>query len=515
MFCNRLFLCIMSRKQLWILTAVMTATLTGLIGIQAYWVRNALKLKEEQFGQMVNRALQEITLQLEARETTQQITHELLLLRQALPGVTKTATDSVTTIILRDTLNRNNDNMPQLAARPPDSLAQQPHNNDSDLVLQLREGQLHWEISEKVSNKVELLESLMSSLLTSQQHIEEKVEASLLDTLIASTLLEKGIDLTYEYAVMNNDSDIVFQSAYYLPDAKATHYRCQLFPNDIFMQPHYLSIYFPKKQNTWASMTYIAIGSLILILIVIAIFTMTIHTILHQKKLSAIKNDFINNMTHEFKTPISTLSLASQMLSDRSVPFEKKNLSYISQLITNETHRLSTSVEKALQMNHFKQNGHQLKTEPVEMNRLVAETIAKMESQIPELENHIAQQLQAENAMIKGDKTHLENMLWNLIDNAAKYSDEAPEITVSTKNNDNMLIITVQDKGIGISRHEQKHIFDKFYRVPTGNIHNVRGFGLGLSYTKEVVDVHHGHIKVRSEPTKGTTFLIYFPILLQ
>jgi two-component system phosphate regulon sensor histidine kinase PhoR len=224
-----------------------------------------------------------------------------------------------------------------------------------------------------------------------------------------------------------------------------------------------------------------------------------------------IKNDFINNMTHELKTPISTISLASQMLQDGTVSNTQKTIEHLSTVINQESKRLSFQVEKVLQMAVFNEGRLKLKFKEFDVNNMIRSVISNFELRVKSKNGTLETEINAEHPLIKGDEVHITNVIFNLLDNAMKYSKEIPEIKVSTENKKGFIVISVQDKGIGISKEHHTQIFDRFYRVPTGNIHNVKGFGLGLSYVKKIVDSHNGTIKVESVIHKGTKFSILFP----
>jgi two-component system phosphate regulon sensor histidine kinase PhoR len=288
-----------------------------------------------------------------------------------------------------------------------------------------------------------------------------------------------------------------------------------LFPNDLeeTKKPNYLYLFFPKRDGYLLKQTGIlVIPTVVLTAMLIGIFVFTILIILRQKKLSIIKNDFINNMTHELKTPISTISLASQMLRDNTVTNTPKTIEHISGIIYQESKRLTTQVEKVLQMAVFNEGKLKLKIKEVNLNTLIKSVVLNFELRVKAKDGELITDLNVDPAIIKGDDVHITNVLFNLLDNAVKYSKEAPKIIISTHLEDEFLVIGVKDHGIGIPNEYVGQIFERFYRVPTGNIHDVKGFGLGLSYVKKIIDAHRGRIKVESELNKGTKFMIYFPI---
>jgi two-component system phosphate regulon sensor histidine kinase PhoR len=303
------------------------------------------------------------------------------------------------------------------------------------------------------------------------------------------------------------------QSENYKDNRKKEH-QVLLYTNDIGSpKPNYLKVYFPHEQKKFLKETGImVVPTAILVLLIIGIFTYTIIIILRQKKLSMVKNDFINNMTHELKTPISTISLASQMLRDNTVAPAQSTLERITGVIYDETKRLSHQVEKVLQMAVFNEGRLKLKFKNIELHDIVNTVVQNFEIRVQSVNGNISVKKEATNDNIYGDQVHITNVLFNLLDNAVKYSKESPEIKVTTYNKKGLIALTVQDNGIGIAREHQKQIFERFYRVPTGNVHDVKGFGLGLHYVSKIVEAHKGFIKVESTPNKGTKFKIYFPI---
>jgi two-component system phosphate regulon sensor histidine kinase PhoR len=336
--------------------------------------------------------------------------------------------------------------------------------------------------------------------------------AQALDTL----LKRKNITLDYKYAVQ---TQIDGKNAYIMgrkdfkPDKKTKLYKSLLFAYTDQVKPDFLCIYFPEQGSSFfKSTSFLVIPSLALTLIIIVIFIVTLQIILRQKKISQIKNDFINNMTHELKTPISTISLASQMLRDSSVSLSSSTIDHISGVIFDESKRLSNQVEKVLQMAVFNEGKLKLKFTQIDLNKLAEVVAANFEIRVSNENGELKTDLQAENPYIKGDEVHITNVIFNLLDNAVKYSKSNPQIELSTENKNGYVIVQVKDNGIGIPKEHQTQIFERFFRVPTGNIHNVKGFGLGLSYVKRIVDVHNGKIKVDSAPGKGTRFRLYFPL---
>jgi two-component system, OmpR family, phosphate regulon sensor histidine kinase PhoR len=249
-------------------------------------------------------------------------------------------------------------------------------------------------------------------------------------------------------------------------------------------------------------------------LIIIAAFYLTLRTLLRQKKLSEIKNDFINNMTHEFKTPIATISLAVDALKNEKVMFDKEKMGYFSNIIKEENKRMNRQVETILKASLLDRQEVELVLKPLHVHAVINTVLENFTLQLEERQGKADLSLQAENDLIEADEVHFSNLVNNLIDNAVKYGKDntPPMIKISTTSNRKSFILRIEDNGIGMNRDTVKRIFEKFYRAHTGNVHNVKGFGLGLSYVKTMVDAHHGEIKVDSMIGRGSTFTIELPL---
>jgi len=343
-----------------------------------------------------------------------------------------------------------------------------------------------------------------------------RIPPNFLALALDTALKSNGILLDYKFTVLttiDGKNRHIMGSEDYNPKKGMIEYKKLLLAGDEPVKPDYLCVYFPDQNSKFFSSTsFLVFPSLLLTLIIIVIFIVTLQIILRQKKISQIKNDFINNMTHELKTPISTISLASQMLRDSSVSLSKSTVDHISGVIFDESKRLSNQVEKVLQMAVFNEGKLKLKFTQIDLNKLAESVASNFEIRVSNENGELITDLQAENPIIRGDEVHITNVFFNLLDNAVKYSKTKPIIELSTENKNGWVIVQVKDNGIGIPKENQTQIFERFYRVPTGNIHNVKGFGLGLSYVKRIIDVHNGKIKVDSTLGKGTRFRLYFPL---
>lgn len=277
---------------------------------------------------------------------------------------------------------------------------------------------------------------------------------------------------------------------------------------------HYFSMYFPHQQSIiYKQLLLWMVISALFLIIVIYSFWLTIRTVLRQKKLSEMKTDFINNMTHEFKTPIATISLAAQMLTKSGILLSKEKALKYAGVIQSENNRLQNQVEQVLQSAMLEKGETTLKIKDVNMHELLEDIADAFEIRIKERQGHLSLNLESDAALIQADRMHLRNIFSNLVENAIKYSEKAPEISIHTKTQNNGITVSIADKGIGISAENQSLIFKNLYRVHTGDLHDVKGFGIGLYYVKRLVELHHGTIQVQSEPGKGSVFSVFLPFL--
>lgn len=341
-------------------------------------------------------------------------------------------------------------------------------------------------------------------------NLEYRLKLLDLDSLIENELKIKGINKKYEFAVADRYNNTVMESDNFDIKGGDQYYQAQLFPSNIFSESNFLTIYFPGNQEIgFHSPGGASLSSFALILLIVSLFGYTIHRLQRQKQLSLMKTDFINNMTHELKTPISTISLASEMLNNEGLSQDR--VTKYAGIIHKENRRLGDQVERVLQIAKLDKGQHKLNPEVISLNQIIKETVEHFLIKIEQKKGSLTVEGGAMNHMVNVDRFHISQIISNLVDNAIKYSKQAPEIILKTKNEANGVLFSVKDNGIGMKREELKRIFDKFYRVPTGNIHDVKGFGLGLNYVKSMVDAHGGYITAESEPGKGSTFFIYLP----
>jgi two-component system phosphate regulon sensor histidine kinase PhoR len=365
----------------------------------------------------------------------------------------------------------------------------------------------------KKQKKVDLMKDVFKDIIIGKRSIYERLNHVMLDTLLKKQFAEEGISLPFEYGVRDN-GNFVFAS--FNKDenfSKSKTYKVKLFPNDTFQQDQILQVYFPEKKNYILKNLWSIFGSsFLLIAFVGGIFYYSVNSLLNQKKLSNIKNDFINNMTHELKTPVSTIALALEVIKDKDINKSPEKTERYLNIITEENRRLGTQIEKVLQIAKLEKGDLNLHFEPIDINEVLDQVVKNQGVQMEQNGVKLNLDLQAAETKVSADRVHLTNIIFNLMDNAIKYSKEQPEISIATSNTATALSITISDNGIGIPKDQLSKIFEKFYRVPKGDLHDVKGFGLGLSYVKNMVEMHKGSITVNSKIEEGTEFSINLPL---
>lgn len=364
-----------------------------------------------------------------------------------------------------------------------------------------------------------LLDEVVYNMLyqASEKPLNARIDFETLEQAINVELGNNGIDMPYHFRVLSNNMQEVYRSPDYENDNKGRRYAETLFKNDPPTRKAVLEINFPSRELNkyiYGSVKFM-LPSMLFTLVLLITFVITLYMAVRHKKITEMKNDFINNMTHEFKTPISTISLAAQMLQDQAVAKSPEMFSKLSGVISSETKRLRFQVDKVLQMSMFDdKNTASLKMKELDANELLAGIINTFAVKVEQNGGAITSELDAEDPFIYVDEMHFTNVVFNLMDNAMKY--KRPDVPISleirTWNAGDNFMLSIKDNGIGISKDNLKKIFDKFYRVHTGNVHDVKGFGLGLAYVKQIVKAHRGSIRAESELGVGTTFIIVLPL---
>jgi two-component system phosphate regulon sensor histidine kinase PhoR len=532
----------------------MSFLLVGLMVIQVYWIRNAIAVKEASFVRAVEASVADVVVKLEKDEAARRLKNY----KQSAYLYSKI--DSLNFLINNriDKLSKDNPDIPVKKVQsirqqlhydpyeeqrwrtvqqldttvslpddenlvPPDTTKPQEvrpavkpeHDLSKDkilIILNKRRDRLIDELMKKSFLVNEAYENFSDNFRLLP--IEKRINTRMLDSLLAAELEANGIITEFEYGIFSPERNllVIQKTGLYASELLNKGFAITLFPNESNISPNYLIVFFPReKQFVISQLWWMLFVSALLIIAVIALFAYTIGTLIKQKKLSDMKNDFVNNMTHEFKTPIATISLACEALNDKDVAStEGLSKMYIG-MINEENRRLGIMAEKILQTAILEKGQLRMKLEPVDIHLVITDAIAKIKLQVEAKDGELLTSLQAQNPVVSADRLHITNVVFNLLDNANKYSPQMPVIKVTTQNSDQGVIIKVHDNGIGISKANQKKVFEKLYRVPTGNVHDVKGFGLGLSYVKTIITKHGGTISLESEPKKGSVFTVFIP----
>jgi two-component system, OmpR family, phosphate regulon sensor histidine kinase PhoR len=551
----------MNKKAVYLVIVLMSAAVFILFGIQFYWMQNAITLREASFSSGVEKAISNVIYKLEKMEVANRIRAKMH--RNAKGKRILYKIDSINNIFAKEIGANKSGSSSIDSSKISKNIFNVTSEKMNVVVLQEHTGEiiktydttivtiqkrlpsqypkysvlseipsLSYGIDSMLSNdyhnvennikqyldKTSLVNDVFDDLFKFKYYdvIENRLNFILLDSLIRLELRKEGIFTDYEFGVYNplRNIMVIEKTGHYHKNLLEEGFAFNLFPRDLFMTPEYLMIYFPnKKTYLFFQMWKIIVVSVVLILVISLSFIYTIMTIFRQKKVSEMKNDFINNMTHEFKTPISTISLACEMLRDKEVEKSEEIHDNYVNVITEENKRLGSMAEKILQTAIMDKGQLKLHKELINLHQIIEEVVVSIHIQVDVKNGRIISEFNACNYYIKADKTHITNLIYNVIDNAIKYTPDKPHIIVKTQSNQKGILITISDNGIGINKANQKKIFEKLYRVSTGNVHNVKGFGLGLHYVKTVVDKHEGNIVVESELKKGTKIIIFLPFI--
>jgi len=507
----------MKKATIWILIISMALTFVGLILLQARYLRINAEMIENQFNENVQRSLFQTVSLVEENEA-------LEYLEQTLEGDNYSVAQNK--LLNMDAQNiKLKSNIDSMAGNL--KLTSEQLNRPS-IRLKTRHGKstieetsryLQDKFKQNFSRSKTILDQAVFRWMKEidEKEISERVNFEDLDGILDKVLVNNGVNLPFSYSIVDKQGKVIYNCHKDIKQSEANIqnniYTQKLFPFEESNKAAYLQVTFPTKQNYILSSMNLLLPSLALVTIILCIFIVAIIIIFKQKQLNNMKNDFVNNMTHELKTPISSISLASQMLQDPGVGKTPEILKHISKVIHDETKRLSLQVEKVLQMAIFEKDKSMLKLNELAINSLISDIVNNFSLKVTSKGGKITYKLNATNDLALVDEVHFTNVIFNLMDNALKYSDKPLLLTIETWNEKDNLLISIEDNGIGINKEDVKRIFEKFYRVSTGNLHNVKGFGLGLAYVKKIVTEHRGSIKVESELNIGTKFIITIPTL--
>ena len=512
----------MKKTTIWILGIVMGLSFLSLLYLQVSYIEEMVKMRKEQFEENVGRSLAQAVHNLELVETKRYLEKDVAATERAArlsqqmereeaadnnvvehhqymvtsPDGTTFSTFEMKTVIKRPS------SIPKVVISTGKNIPQTSRALQE--ILKVR----------YIYQRALLDEVVYNILYTaSDKPLKERVNFKQLDHFLKAELLNNGIDIPYHFSVTDRDGKEVYRCSDYVHDNEKIYSRL-LFEKDPPAKMGFVNIFFPTMDNYIFSSVRFMIPSIIFTCVLLVTFVFTIYIIFRQKKLTEIKNDFINNMTHEFKTPISTISLAAQMLNDPAVGKSPAMFKHISGVINDETKRLRFQVEKVLQMSMFERQKAILKKKEVDANELIYGVTNTFRLKVESCNGTIDVALDADDPFIYVDEMHFTNVIFNLLDNALKYKkpDVNIHLKVRTWNEAGKLHISIEDNGIGIKKENLKKIFEKFYRVHTGNLHDVKGFGLGLAYVKKIVTDHKGTIRAESELNVGTKFIIVLPL---
>jgi len=516
----------MKKSMIWMLTGVMTFAFIGLLILQVQYIVTLFKTSNEQFELTVRHCLEKVSREIELNEARalyeQSGSDFIYMLPPNRLSINQVIRGSFSAqMVERDSLGaiRSIEQIEAHHVSQMQSPANQPQRSDpkSDIIASSEENQKLYR--ERYSHYRAITDEVVYSLMHESGlfPVEKRVDFKALNHLIKNEFVNNGLNLPFVLMVINNNEQKVFQSETLQRTPKSSEIITQvLFPGDLPSKRNYMKIYFPTKGDYISESISFLVPSAMFSLILLITFTITIYTIFRQKRLSEMKNDFINNMTHELKTPVSTISIAAQMMKDSDISKSPEVFRHISTVINDETKRLGFLVEKVLQMSLFENQKATLKLKEIDVNDLIANIANTFTIKVEKSGGSIDIDLGAEDSTIFADEMHLTNMLFNLMDNAVKYRREAVPLRLMarTRNEGDKVTISIEDNGIGIKKENLKKVFDRFYRVPTGNVHNVKGFGLGLAYVRKVAEDHKGSIRAENGIGNiGTTFIITLPTI--
>ena len=517
----------MKKSTIWLVAVVMGLSFVGLLYLQISYIEEMTKMKREQFNESVNRALYQASRNLEMNETLRYLEKDVNATeRRAIKF------DSVSSV--GGKLNAGIQQSHQYAVAGEDgtiyssfelkTITLKPSKVPKAMILHSDKESSISEAAKSMQEIIRnryvyqraLLDEVVYNILytASDKPLKERINFKMLDQDIRAELLNNGISIPYHFSVNTSDGREVYRCPDYTEEGEENTYTQVLFRNDPHSKMGVVNIHFPNMSSYIFSSVKFMIPALIFTGVLLITFIFTIVVIFRQKRFSEMRNDFINNMTHEFKTPISSISLAAQMLKDDTITKSPTMLSHLSGVIVDETKRLRFQVEKVLQMSMFDHKKVTFKKRDLELNELVEGVINTFTLKVEASGGKIDSSLAATSSKVYVDEMHLTNVVFNLMDNSVKYKKEDVDIhlNVRTWNDATHVYLSIADNGIGIKKENLKKIFEKFYRVHTGNRHDVKGFGLGLAYVKQIVDLHKGTSHAESEIGKGTKFIIKLPL---
>lgn len=490
----------MKRKYIWIICVVMGISFAVLLILQSRYAADMVRMRKEQFDENVFRSLDQASRAMERNET-------LNYLRQVMTA--HNGAQPIEQMILSD-----EDVLEEEADTLYDALANQSVNLSVPQLKQMQDplNTLQSQVQQAYAYEREVLDEVVYAVMyrASANSLEERLNTAEMDNSIRIALEQNGIKQDFHYVIYSADGEEIGRCGDYDPKGEEYGYTQMLFRSDPTGSKGSVRVHFPDRVSYVMGAISWVIPAMISTFVLFITFVVTVYLVVRQKRITEMKNDFVHNMTHEFKTPLSTISIAAQMLADKSLTKSEATYERLGDTINNESQRLRFQVEKVLQMSLIEKGGVALKFQELDVNDLIENVAETFSLKVSQNGGTLTSQLEATNPFVEVDEMHFTNVIFNLLDNAVKYKreDTPLQLRIRTWNQGKRLCISISDNGIGIQRDAIKHIFDRFYRVHTGDRHNVKGFGLGLAYVHTMIRMHHGTIKVQSELGKGTTFVI-------
>ncbi|MDR2816108.1 MAG: HAMP domain-containing histidine kinase [Proteiniphilum sp.] len=517
----------MKKSTIWLLAIVMFTAFFALLFLQVKYMRTSLDIRTQQFDEQVSRSLHNVMRDLEQDQTRRYLEQDMIesenrysqynqsQISQNITSESRSANTRPDGSETRIELNRTEQSLRPQQQRESVFLSPNPGSS----TISRTQYDMQQALSKRYLHERVLLDEVILKIMSraSDEPIEKRINFSDVERYIRSELAYNGLNVPFSFRIVDFNNNVVYSSTGFSTKQREAVYTQILFPNDPSAKLNRLRVYFPTRRDYVYGEFSFFIPSLIFTVILLITFIFTVVSLFRQKRLSEMKNDFINNMTHELKTPVSTISLASQMLKDESILKSPEVFRHVTGVIHDETKRLSFQVEKVLQMSLFDKQKATLKMKEIDANDLVVNVANTHVLKVEKLEGTLDIDLQAEESTIKVDEMHFTNVIFNILDNALKYKkkDVPPELMIRTRNEGNKIIISIEDNGIGMRKEDAKKVFERFYRVSTGNRHDVKGFGLGLAYVKKIVTDMNGSIRADSELGKGTKFIISLPVITQ
>lgn len=517
----------MKKSTIWAVAIIMGISFVGLLWIQVSYIEEMAKMKREQFDESVTRALYQASRNLELNETLRFLEKDVNETeRKAFSTVTETKSDSYGGAVQQshqyavagdDGTIYSSFELRTISLSPQKMQKGLMVKTDKNAMSEAQKSMQQIVRNRYVYQKALLDEVVYSILYTaSEKPLRDRINFKQLDQDIRTELLNNGIDLQYHFTVQTSDGREIYRCPEYSEEGKEITYSQILFRNDPVAKTGTVTVHFPDINGYIYSSVHFMIPALVFTFVLLITFIFTIVVIFRQKRFSEMRNDFINNMTHELKTPISSISLASQMLNDKSVKKNEQMITHLGGVINDESKRLRFLVEKVLQMSMFDKKKSIFKMKELDINDLLEGIANSFTLRVEHTGGHVYTEVEAVDSTVYVEEMHFSNAIFNLLDNAVKYCkpNEPLNIYLRTWNpSPDKVSISIRDTGIGIKKENLKKIFERFYRVHTGNRHDVKGFGLGLAYVKKVIDLHKGNIHVESEYGKGTTFTITIGVI--